>query len=379
MKKEKIKNKRSPKYVRVLASVIVGMIFFTITFSLVVLWGTESIFELINTVQSVETRPLEIGIDENDGYYYIKNDNDEEPIKILQLTDIHLTCSIMTLWQDKLAVEAVIQIVNNTKPDLIILTGDLIYPSVYCLNNDLQSKALGTLFESFEIPWALVYGNHDAENFATLSKTQLSNYFSSLEFCMFQRGPENITGQGNYIIKLLDEAGELTNALVLMDSNAALGIARYDKIHDDQVEWYKTEIAKMRNSLNEIVPSYLFIHIPLNEYDDAWKLYESGSTEVTYFFGIKEWWRVAAPHERGKMFKAILEMGSTKAVFCGHDHLNTFSISYKAIRLTYGMSIDYVADIGIFGKTKQRGGTLLEIENENFEIKQVPQENGFRP
>jgi len=85
-----------------------------------------------------------------------------------------------------------------------------------------------------------------------------------------------------------------------------------------------------------------------------------------------------------KEFDKLVELGSTKAVFCGHDHRNTYSFTYEGIRLTYGMSIDYSANgltpIGsnaenqrIFEDTVQRGGTLITLNaDSSVSVKQVP-------
>ena len=68
----------------------------------------------------------------------------------------------------------------------------------------------------------------------------------------------------------------------------------------------------------------------------------------------------------------MVELNSTKAIFCGHDHLNDFGITYKGIRLNYGKSIDYVAYTGIDKSTWQRGGTIIEIkDNSDFEVSQI--------
>ena len=71
-----------------------------------------------------------------------------------------------------------------------------------------------------------------------------------------------------------------------------------------------------------------------------------------------------------KLFNTALELGSTKAMFCGHDHYNNLSVEYKGIRLTYGYSIDYLAMPGIEEDTKQRGATLITINKSGeYEIK----------
>ena len=64
---------------------------------------------------------------------------------------------------------------------------------------------------------------------------------------------------------------------------------------------------------------------------------------------------------------------STKAVFCGHDHYNNMSLEYKGIRLTYGMSIDYLAMPGIEHDTAQRGAELITLHADGtFDLVQIP-------
>lgn len=68
-------------------------------------------------------------------------------------------------------------------------------------------------------------------------------------------------------------------------------------------------------------------------------------------------------------------MCNLTATFCGHDHYNNMSIAYKkevfdengkevkykGILLNYGMSIDYLAYIGIYKKGAQRGCRMIEM------------------
>ena len=60
-------------------------------------------------------------------------------------------------------------------------------------------------------------------------------------------------------------------------------------------------------------------------------------------------------------FDKALALGSTQGMFCGHDHLNNFSINYKGIRLSYGYSIDYLAYSGIMKFGLQRGCTVIHV------------------
>lgn len=366
---------------KILATVLSIFFILISVFAMIVTTGTNKTFLYLDIITPIEKRQLEFGVD-SEGFSYIKNDDDTKPIRVLQLADIHLACSMIFARRDIMAINAISQIVQNTKPDIIVLTGDNIYPSPFkamSIDNSLMAKSLAKMFEAFQIPWALVYGNHDAEDYAVWNKTQLSNYFSSLKYCLFQRGPENITGQGNYFIKVLSQNGELVSALSLLDSNSYISPMQYDRIHDDQIEFYKNTLSTLKNSSGQIVPSYMFIHIPLNEYELAWEKYINGDQDVKYHFGIKDWWRICDPAIKGNMFDAIVELGSTKAVFCGHDHTNTFCVEYQGVKLTYGMSIDCLAYFGIFKQKKQRGGTVIDISMQDglATIKQVPQTNGY--
>ena len=60
-------------------------------------------------------------------------------------------------------------------------------------------------------------------------------------------------------------------------------------------------------------------------------------------------------------------------MFCGHDHYNNMSLEYEGVRLTYGMSIDYLAMPGIEKDTAQRGGELITIHRDgSWDLQQIP-------
>lgn len=56
-----------------------------------------------------------------------------------------------------------------------------------------------------------------------------------------------------------------------------------------------------------------------------------------------------------------------------NDHLNTLSLIYKGIQMTYGMSIDYLGYKHIDKSYIQRGGTLITRKTDGeVIIKMVP-------
>lgn len=384
----------SKKFIRKLEVGLVLVLFFTLVsgcISILVIFGDRSMLFEVQKISAVEReRELEISLD-GDGYYNIVNDDSGEPVKVLQLTDLHITCSVARKTHDSSAIAAVVNLVESTKPDLIVLTGDNIFPFWlwgWCTNSFLQVQVLGTLMERLAVPWAVIYGNHDPEGRA--SKSYMSDYYSSLSVenggnCLFQAGPEDITGEGNYVIKVLNSDRSLNSGLVLMDTNNRTSTGGRDHVHSDQIDWYETEIGKLNDQYRltaapeAICPTMLFIHIPFAEYDEALDLYNQGSDAVTFHFGRNDELFGGAPESPG-FYDTLAALGSTKWVFCGHHHMNTWSITLNdtGITLTYGMSIDYTYPF-IKNRTIQRGGTVIFIDTDgSVVIKQAPQTNNWQ-
>ncbi len=338
--------------------------------SLVGVVGSNANLRYVRALDEIETRDL---IVEKDGlgYWSFTNQADTN-FKILQLTDIHIGAGFMTINKDRWASDAIATLVKHTKPDLIIVTGDMVYPvpvQAGTNNNRRSTELFGTLMDSFGIPWTITYGNHDEEWYAAFELEDLNEIYSSFENCIFQSGPEDVYGECNTFINIKNADNSLNTSLALIDSNAymqsGLKINIYDNIHDDQVAWYEEQLFAIKDyyELSELMPSLAFFHIPVNEFEDAWKLYKQGSDEVTYHYGYagEKDEKIFPPENRGLIFDKMVALGSTKGIFCGHDHLNDFSLTYKGIRLTYGKSIDYLAYYNIKNSTTQRGGTVIEI------------------
>lgn len=66
-----------------------------------------------------------------------------------------------------------------------------------------------------------------------------------------------------------------------------------------------------------------------------------------------------SPAVDDQMFETMEKLGSTNGCFVGHDHMNNYSVIYKGIRLTYGLSCDHNIYVVPF-----RGGTLINIKND---------------
>lgn len=322
---------------------------------------------------------MSVKIERRDGQTVITKEKGK-PLRILQLTDIHLGGCIKSRKKDALALEAVERIVKAADPDFIIVTGDMVYPIPLwgSINNLKSSKIFGSLMTRLGVPWTFVFGNHDSESFALASKDKLAEYYTSLQGCWFEKGEEGITGVGNYCIRLENKDGKLNNLLMFIDSNAYLTwnfFSGFDTIHDDQIEWYKREVIKQSEE-GKLAPSLAFFHIPPKEFKEGWEKCYLGTGEAEYVSGFvneKDNYFGYPKTVEGRFFSEMVKFGSCKGMFVGHDHLNTLTIKYQGVSLTYGMSIDYLAYKGISKKLTQRGGTIIEINDDSsFSVKLVP-------
>ena len=348
-------------------------------------WFTQS---FINSVPVIEHNGGTIEYDETTGTYTITKNADD--FKILHLTDIHIGGSLYSYTKDIKALNACYNEIEHTHPDLVVVTGDMCFPMgimSLSLNNSAPVQQFAAFMRNTGIPWAFTYGNHDTESMSTLNTTELNEVYKSLSYktsgnLLYPYVQPDIMGRNNQLIEIRNADGSLNTGLFMIDSNAYTGngLNDYDYIHDDQVDWYAGEVVRMNAEAGHTVNSMVFFHIPLQEYKTATELYLDGSDEVKYFFGENPGDHGGITNELvccsdypSKMFDTAVDLGSTTAMFCGHDHYNNASIEYKGIRLTYGMSIDYLAMPGISKETKQRGAELITIHSDStWDLEQIP-------
>ena len=316
--------------------------------------------------------------DEN-GNWYFTTDGE---FKVMHLTDIHIGGGFLSKEVDRKALNAVATMVIKEKPDLVIATGDIAFPIPYdagTFNNYSGAKAFANLMESLGVYWDVTFGNHDAEAYSYFDREALGKFYENedYKYCLFQSGPEDVDGYGNHTIEVKNSKGVITQAIILIDSQAYVMDniiesikGTYDNIHPNQVEWYEKEILRM-NAENEklgeeeTVKSLAFFHIPLVEMLDGWTEFADNGYKDTENFKFVD----GIMGEGGKlvycglgednMFEKMLELDSTKAMFNGHDHLNSTTFEYKGIQFSYGYSIDYFAYSGIDKLGSQRGCTMI--------------------
>ncbi len=403
------KKKKGIRAIIITSSVVGAFLLFICICAIISAVGTKANFEKAASVEYVgsdftmveEFDPMNaaqntVGYDEELGCYTFVTDDD---FVVLQLTDIHIGAGAFSTKKDANAISAVATLVQTVKPDLVIVTGDIAYPVVFqagTSNNMRSAEMFAKLMNSLGVYWTITFGNHDTEAYSLYDREDIARevYGNPVyKRCLFSTGPSNVDGYSNHYINVQNTQGKITQTFYMIDSHSytdgdIFGLAwKYDKIHDNQVAWYETKVELMNQTnvdrgvsvTGDVVKSLCFFHIPLTEYSDAWNEFikngHKNTDNVIYYYGVagESGEKCYPGKEGGKLFDAVLEHGSTQGIFCGHDHYNTFSIEYKGVRLTYGMSIDYLAYIGIMKDTAQRGGTQITVSSDgSFDVTPVP-------
>lgn len=377
----KTKVKKTPKqrfkiFLKVLLIIILVIAILCGIAASVSVVGLKSNSNFISTIDAVSyENQLEPMLDD-DGFYSFTTDRD---FKIVQLTDIHIGGGFLSIKKDSMALNAVAAMVTEEKPDLVVVTGDVTYPVPFqagTFNNKTSAKLFAELMERLGVYWCVAYGNHDTESYSYFNREQISELYSSGSYphCLFQSGPEEVDGYGNQVINVKNSKGEITQSLFLLDSHSYvdgdfLGIMwKYDTIHENQVQWYEDTLNALKEENGGVMPKSLaFFHIAVPEYKEAWDEYTANGCQdtenVKYYYGkAGETDLVVYTSEYNYgFFDKAKELGSTQGMFCGHDHLNNFSVEYEGIRLSYGYSIDYLAYTGIMKFGLQRGCTVINV------------------
>lgn len=311
----------------------------------------------------------------------------DRPLRVLQLTDmqtIDLT-HIRNATRDRQIKGAYFKhgmhgmeertyahvraLVAEVKPDLILLTGDNVYGEFD--DAGVMTRELIALMESFEIPWAPVFGNHDNES--RMGVNWQCEQFTMAPHCLFARG--SVTGNSNYAIRLTHK-GEAVFALAMMDSNGCHNVGNpaapeegvqpdnidYDLlthqsgIYPDQVAWYQQTVKGL--------PNAIFLHIQLHAF------YEALRERYGYLHGIdvatdKEGDVGFYPEHMGEggfvdpdhSFFEAARVANCKAIFAGHQHRVDSIVNWQGVTLGYGLKTGYCT----YWRPGATGGTLHEI------------------
>ena len=253
-----------------------------------------------------------------------------EEFVILNLSDLQLHDG-----QDpQYTYDVIRQLVEKTDPDLITVLGDTAqdnrnYPATTNFAN------LVKYIDSFGIPWAPIFGNHDHDTYSPgydspkgVSDEWIMAQFAGAKNCIFMEGPSSVDGCGNYIVHIKEQGTDkLVRALYFFDS-LLVGV------NETHVQFYRDAVA-YTTELNggETLESIVFLHIPLPEYATVY----SQQLAVDFADTVGTVNSSAPGSGTTEFFTAIKELGSTRNVIAGHEHDNAYYMTYEGVKLIYNM------------------------------------------
>lgn len=290
-----------------------------------------------------------------DDDYVVTLPIDKEQLVVLNLTDIQL-CDLEDLRHLPTLLDEIDELVGRAHPDLITLTGDMVWSN----ENNLCLHALLRRLDSYGIPFAPVIGNHDLGNDpggATASGDYFSYLLERCENCLFRHGPRE-AGVGNYVVRVM-RGEKLVRVLYFMDAGYR------DEISKAQKDWFLENALALEGEFGS-AEGALFLHKPLDEYADAYYAYRRGDGAVGAIGDVYVTCSLSGV-ESGDFFDLIKAHGVTDVV-CGHQHTNAFTLSYEGVRLTFGLKTGETSFYYDDGQINLNGGTVLVFSPEGTDV-----------
>ncbi|MCM1043766.1 MAG: metallophosphoesterase [Corallococcus sp.] len=297
-------------------------------------------------------------------------DENASELKIMQIADPQIKFGNIT--RDVKTMDLLARALDAEKPDIAVCTGDLTL-SIFTYK---AYKYFADFMEARKQYWTVVYGNHDDQ--FDCSKYTLYTLLKDYEYCLFDVGPSNVKGECNFLINVYKgeaakQRGDIAYSLIMLDSNtyptADAGLADwvYDWFGEDQVSWYEWAVNGITED-NPDVQSTAFFHIPVKETAEMYYAHklQSGETipsaiDTSEFLPISDVKGTVCEKDKSAVelmddgyeagifyqgkntgfFDKAVELGNTKAMFYGHDHVNTLRGYYGGIYMGYGLCCGY--------------------------------------
>ncbi len=298
--------------------------------------------------------------------------NSDGKFKIMQFADCQ-----DSIMPRQAMIKLMGKALDAEKPDLVVFTGDNITGggNPGQILTSLAIKAVLAPVVARGIPFAVVFGNHDAES--GVSKEDQLKMYQKYDNCLAIDPEPGLYGCATYNlpIKSADGTKDAFN-LWLMDSNEYDRVnGGYDWVHRDQLDWYKAKSAELAGANGGLVPSLMFQHIPVPEIYEVLKEVPADTQGAKTRFGktwafelnpamaqgiLGEW--PCPPDTNGGQFQAVAERGDVLGIVTGHDHVNDFIGTYN--------SVDFIQSPGIgfqtYGNENRGFRVIILDENENW-------------
>ena len=263
----------------------------------------------------------------NDRFKITLTGENDAPVAILQVTDLHIGSTDEGKWRkDMITFRRIKKLVERHNPDMIAITGDL-FTGEKPFGALLAAYAVN-FFDGLERPWLYVFGNHDPEG--GFGRSDIAEVFAESQRAILGKHDVNndLQEKYDYAVDIFRKGDNKPCwQIYAFDSGSKKG---YKSIKSDQLDWYRSTSTKSIAAYKDKIRAVSIFHIPLIEYqylkdDESIKIYGESREKVWY------------EEDDGSVYQAFLEVGNIEATFCGHDHYNNYWGTYKGgITLAYG-------------------------------------------
>lgn len=256
---------------------------------------------------------------------------DPSRIRMLQLTDIHFFCEKDDPSRDKQTLEDIPRLIETTQPDVLLVSGDLWHD-----NPDGQGRAYMEFaleqVQGWGVPWLFTWGNHDRLDDYPAGHDALHDARHSL----YRGGASG----GNYVVALRDKRGQDVWDLICMNS-------MHRGLQPVQQEWLKA--LPQQDHRPRAKHAFCVVHIPVAQYTDIWAEPETGGV---FLEDVCSW------DEDGTTLPLIDGLGTVRAYFCGHDHVNDYKGTWGGVELNYGRATGHG---GYGGDKVPKGAKIITV------------------
>ena len=282
---------------------------------------------------------------------------------VLQLTDVQIIDAGQMRRADRIGNEAQLywatekieercfeyikETVEAANPDLILLTGDLVYGEFD--DSGRAFEKVVSYMDSLGIPWAPVMGNHEGES--AMGADWQCSLLENSKYCLFKQ--RVLTGNGNYTVGL-KQGDKLIRAFFMLDSNGTknMSAASYLNGHtlatygfgNDQVEWYNSVAKRIEKHSPETKLTFAF-HAPLQAFAEACSEYAFDGTNAPLDIDINEnkklgdFGYIGTNYSGWDTDKTVyngLKVLGVDSMLAGHLHCVNSSVVYDGIRFQFG-------------------------------------------
>lgn len=282
--------------------------------------------------------------------------------------------------------------IEETKPDLIVFTGDLIedtrpidfFTDDEPFRDGVVVKSFGkidaektrenvekaiapvlSVFQESGVPFALVQGNNDYK--AGISNEQWLAYYSEYSNCLTFDESDDGEGRIDYHLEIGGSGVSDKFNLWIMDTGR-------HGLNSDQIEWYRSacDALTARNG-GKPVPAFVFQHIQADDIGNLFvecSPFDSGAkAKGTKFYRLNPEtasgrnYFAYPPCEPTEEFRAWKEQGDVIGAYFGHQHVEGFTGTYDGIE----MGFNYGAEMAKNGPYGYRLITLYEDDIYSYE------------